>query len=179
MAGFQAPITGRFWAPTDTQASKMDNCAYWAMVQAICLKHDISRKKMHKGFYFNGRVGVSPERRLARFSDTKRHRDYRRPKEYTPGKSHYLDEEHWEADLRSPECGRPGTMDLKLQVLKRDENRCCNCGCLVLAETSHLDHKKPVNRFASFEQASTLDNLQTLCLYCHTQKSRSDQMKKV
>jgi len=46
---------------------------------------------------------------------------------------------------------------------------------LSLKETSHADHIKPVHKFASFEQANTLDNIQTLCLYCHKQKTRLER----
>ncbi|MCL2120397.1 MAG: HNH endonuclease [Planctomycetaceae bacterium] len=66
-------------------------------------------------------------------------------------------------------------MDLKQAALKRDGYQCRGCGSLVVSETSHADHIKPVHQFASFEQANTLNNMQTLCLYCHRQKTRSEQ----
>jgi len=71
---------------------------------------------------------------------------------YEPGKGVYLEDHEWEADLRSPDKARPGQMDLKQAVLERDGYQCRNCGCLVVSETSHIDHIKPVHKFASFDQ---------------------------
>ena len=103
--------------------------------------------------------------------------DFRGPKEYEPGKGEYLEDNEQEADLRIPDGVRQGSMDLKLEVLRRDNYRCCNCGSLVIEKTSHLDYIKPVKCFASYEQANTLENVQTLCLHCHKQKTRSEQKK--
>jgi group II intron reverse transcriptase/maturase len=156
-------------------AKKLDNIAHWALVKAISRKNDISTKKVHRKFYFNGRIGVSPTRTIVRFSDTKMSLDYREPTKYEPGQGIYLEEHEWEADFRNPDKKRPGQRDLKQAALERDGHQCRECGSLVVSETSHVDHIKPVHKFASYEQANTLDNVQTLCLYCHRQKSRSER----
>lgn len=153
----------------------LDHIAHWTMVKAISRKNDISAKKVHGKFYFSGRIGVSPDRTLVRFTDTKMSLDFRGPAEYEPGKGIYLEDHVWEADLRRPDKTRPGQMDLKQAALKRDGYQCRGCGSLVVSETSQLDHIKPVHKFASEEQAHTLDNVQTLCLYCHKQKTRSER----
>jgi len=156
-------------------AAKLDDFAHWTMVKAISRKNDKSSRKVHQKFYFNGRIGVSPSRTIVRFADTKMSLDYRGPKEYEPGKGAYLEDYEWEADLRRLEKARPGQMDLKQATLERDGHQCRKCGCLVVSETSHIDHIEPVHKFASFEQASTLDNVLTLCLYCHKQKTRLER----
>jgi len=156
-------------------AGKLDDITHWAMVKAISRKNDISTQKVHRKFYFNGRIGVSPDRTLVRFSDTKMSLDYRRPIKYEPGKGKYMEDKDWEANLRRPDKARPGQMDLKQMALKRDGNQCRGCGNLVVSESSQLDHIKPAHQFASFEQANTLDNVQTLCINCHKQKTRSEQ----
>ena len=156
-------------------AGILDGFAHWTLVKAISRKNDLSSKKVHRKFYFNNRIGVSPNRTRVKFSDTKMSLDFRGPMKYEPGKGVYLEDHEWEADLRSPDKARPGQMDLKQAVLERDGYQCRNCGCLVVSETSHIDHIKPVHKFASFEQANTLGNMQTLCLYCHKQKSRLEQ----
>ena len=158
-----------------TMAGRLDNIAHWTIVKAISRKNDISTKAVHRKFYFSSRIGVSPDRTIVRFSDTKMSLDFRNPIKYEPGKGIYLEDHEWEADIRNPEKNRPGQMDLKLAALERDGNQCRNCGCLVVSETSHVDHIKPVHKFAGFEQANTLDNIQTLCLYCHKQKSRLER----
>ena len=155
-------------------AGLLDHLAHWAMVKAISRKNDISSGKVHKKFYHKGRIGVTAKETIVRFSDTKMSLDYRGPVEYEPGNAIYLEDHEWEANFISS-GNRPGQSDMKFQALERDKYQCCNCGCLVLAETSELDHIAEVQKFASFDQANTLDNVQTLCLYCHKEKHRSKQ----
>ena len=157
-------------------AGKLDHIAHWIMVKAISRKNDITSHKVHQKFYFDGRIGVSSDRRITRFSDTKIFFKIGNPQKYEPGHGLYLEDNEWEADLRRPDKSRPGQMDLKIEALERDDYKCCNCGCLVVSESSELDHIIPVHKFASFEQANTLDNVQTLCLYCHKHKTRSDRV---
>ena len=156
-------------------AGKLDHIAHWAMVKAISRKNGKSSGKVHRKFYFNGRIGVSPTRTIVRFSDTKMSLDFRGPMEYEPGKGMYLEDHEWEADLRNPDRKRLGQRDLKQAVLIRDQYQCRKCGCLVVSESSELDHITPVHKFANFRQANTLDNVQTLCLYCHKQKTRLER----
>lgn len=144
------------------------------MVKAISQKNDMSSGKVHRKFHHKGRIGVTAEKTLVRFSDTKMLLYYQGPASYEPGNGIYLEDHEWEADFRARK-NRPGQSDMKLITLQRDEYQCCNCKCLVLAETSELDHITDVQKFASFEQANTLDNVQTLCLYFHKEKHRSKQ----
>jgi len=156
-------------------AAKLNHIAHWAMVKAISLKNDKSSKQVHRKFYFKGRIGVSPGRTLVRFTDTKMLHGTSRPMDYEPGKGIYLEDNEWEADFLRPNKTRPGQMDLKLMTLERDDYQCRNCGCLVVSESSHLDHIKPVHQFASLEQAHTRDNVQILCTRCHKRKTRSER----
>lgn len=101
--------------------------------------------------------------------------DFRGSTEYEPGKGVYLEDQEWEAYLRNPEKVRTGQMDMKQAALERDCYQCRGCGSLVVSETSHADHIKPVHKFAGYEPANTLDNVQTLCINCHKQKTRSER----
>jgi len=155
-------------------ASSLDNAAYEATLQAICRKYRISTKQCLKRFYFDGRLGVSEEKRLVRFADTKMSVYCQGPDPYQPGRGCYLEDDDLEADLHLREGKRPGSEDVKWEALRRDKYRCRCCGCRVQANTSHQDHIKPVRCFASFEQANSLDNVQTLCLRCHELKTRTE-----
>ncbi len=155
-------------------AGLLDHLAHWAMVKAISRKNDISSGKVHGRFYFKGRIGVTAKKTLVRFSDVKMSLKYKGPVAYEPGNGIYLEDHEWEANFFSSR-NRPGQRDMKFRALERDGYQCRNCRCLVLAETSELDHIVEVRQFASFEQANTLDNVQTLCLYCHKEKHRSKQ----
>jgi group II intron reverse transcriptase/maturase len=157
-----------------TVAGLLDHLAHWAMVKAISRKNDISSGKVHKKFYHKGRIGVTAKKTIVRFSDTKMSLNYRGPVAYEPGNGVYLEDHEWETSFFSSSY-RPGQADLKLQALERDGYQCRNCGSLVLADTSELDHITAVQQFASFEQANTLGNVQILCLYCHKEKHRSKQ----
>ena len=111
---------------------------------------------------------------LKRAQDIKMSWKQESPKPYEPGTGCYLDDVDWEAEVRQYESRqRPGRMDFKATTLFRDGYRCRKCGTRVTYETSEADHIKPVNRFASYAQATTLLNLQTLCLACHKEETRA------
>jgi 5-methylcytosine-specific restriction endonuclease McrA len=67
--------------------------------------------------------------------------------------------------------------DLRLLALERDGYRCCTCKEAVSNKTAQVDHLNPVSRFKRPVDANRLDNLQTLCIRCHKQKTRSDQQR--
>ena len=87
-------------------------------------------------------------------------------------KEYENDEEEEAAFHKYNERGRFGQWDLKHETLRRDNFCCQKCGRKVTAETSAVDHIKPVNCFANFQLASKPENLQTLCLQCHKDKHR-------
>jgi group II intron reverse transcriptase/maturase len=155
-----------------TVAGTLDHLAHWAMVKAISRKNDISSGKVHRKFYFNGRIRMSAKKVLVRFSDTKKSLNYKGPVPYEPGNAVYLEDHEWEVNHFSS-GNRQGQADLKVEALKRDGYQCCNCRCLVIEDTSELDHITPVRQFACFKQANALENVQTLCLYCHKEKHRA------
>ena len=65
--------------------------------------------------------------------------------------------------------------DLKWKALIRDGFHCRGCAVTVTSKTSQADHIIPVNRFANLKMANDLDNIQTLCLYCHRLKTERTQ----
>ena len=77
------------------------------------------------------------------------------------------------------ESGRKGQMDAKGQALRRAGYKCEQCSTALSWVDSCLDHIRPVNGFASFEQANTSDNVQMLCLDCHRKKTRRECSKAV
>ena len=158
-------------------AGTLDHIAHWTMVKAICRKFDIPTGTCMKRFYYNGRIGVSPDRRIAWFSDTKMVKDYRAPLVYEPGNGEYETDDDMEADFHVREKYRPGSMDWKILILRRDRYYCQQCGRKVTAETSHLDHIKPVSEHPSFREATSHENVQILCLNCHKAKTYGKSTK--
>ncbi len=64
--------------------------------------------------------------------------------------------------------------DLRRAALHRDKFRCRCCAAEVTAEKAQVDHIEPVECFANFSLAHTLENLQTLCTECHARKTRRE-----
>jgi len=97
------------------------------------------------------------------------------PQPYQPGSGPHETDAELEANFRISERRRPGGADLKWQALVRDGFYCRGCAVTVTATTSHADHIRPVNTFASLEMANDLDNIQTLCLRCHRLKMERER----
>ena len=57
---------------------------------------------------------------------------------------------------------------LRRQVLERDEYRCVKCG--VIRRWMEIDHIIPLNKGGT----NAIKNLQTLCYYCHKEKTKKD-----
>ena len=156
-------------------AGSLDHHAFWSAVKAICRKFDISTGRCVKKYGRTGVIKIDDSCQLATFSGIPMKLDYRGPKPYQSGSGFYETDGEMEADFsRYCEGRRRGAADLKWAALRRDQYRCRQCGKPVTARTSNADHSVPVKRFANFKQASTLDNIQTLCLECHRAKSATE-----
>jgi RNA-directed DNA polymerase len=70
---------------------------------------------------------------------------------------------------------RPGMADLRPLILERDEYTCQLCGAIVNDHTAEIDHIRPVRRFKRPIDANTEDNLWTLCINCHQEKTKYDR----
>lgn len=158
------------------RANQLDYHAFWIGVKALCRRYDITTAQCIRRFGgSNGGLSIGDSCVLKRAQDIQGSWKQAAPKPYDPGTGCYLDDVDWEVEVRRYENRqRPGRMDFKAWTLFRDGNRCRRCGTRVTWETSEADHIEPVNRFASYAQATHLLNLQTLCLRCHKEKSRGD-----
>ena len=152
-------------------ANWVDYQAFWIAVKALCRKFDLSTaqclRKHGTGLGFSVH-NVVP---LKRAQDLQMVWRQEAPAPYRPGTGSYLDDVDWEVELRLYDRRRPGSMDFKVFALFRDGNRCRQCGTRVTYENSEADHITPIHRFASYRQAHVLENVQTLCLVCHKEKT--------
>jgi len=157
-------------------AHGLDHRAFWIAVKAICRKEDISTAKCLRKYSRRTTLGVHEDCTLARFQDTVTTYYYSSPEPYQPGcHQPYPEDDEWEVAFGLSDRQRPGSGDLKWQALIRDGFYCRGCAVVVSAKTSHADHIRPVNSFASLEQANDLDNIQTLCLRCHRLKTERER----
>lgn len=156
-------------------AHGLDHKAYWTAVQAICRKEDLTTAQCLRKYSFQNAIGVHEHCMLAKVQDTESTYYASSPEPYRPGLAQLCPEDaNGEAAVVLFDRNRPGSGDLKWKALIRDDFRCCGCNTDVTAASSHADHILPVNRFANFAMANSLENVQTLCLPCHKLKSRSD-----
>ncbi|MGA7702754.1 MAG: group II intron reverse transcriptase/maturase [Thermoguttaceae bacterium] len=157
-------------------ANGLDHKAFWIAVKAICRKADISAAKCLRRHRFGNTIGVHDACTLARFADTASSFYYVAPEPYQPGRNQcYLEDDEWETAFVHHEQRRPGCGDLKWKALVRDGFHCRGCAVVVTSKTSHADHIEPVSRFANLDMANSLDNIQTLCHWCHKLKHARQQ----
>ena len=153
-------------------ANQLDYHAFWIGVKALCRRYDITTAQcIRKYGCGENSLSIGDSYMLKRAQDTSVSWKQFSPKAYEPDTGCYLDDVDWEVEFRHYEAQRPGRMDFKALTLFRDGNRCRHCGTRVTRETSEMDHIKPVSSFSNFVQATTLLNLQTLCLKCHKEKT--------
>ena len=160
---------------TSGVAHGLDHRAFWIATKAICRKEDISTAKCLRKYGRNA-IGVhedvsSPSSRIRDRRITIRRRNRISPAVKKP----YLEDDEWEAAFVLHNRRRPGCGDLKWEALVRDGFHCRGCGVTVTSKTSHADHIEPVNRFANLDMANSLDNIQTLCHWCHKLKTARDK----
>jgi hypothetical protein len=156
-------------------ANGLDHKAFWIAVKAICRKEDISTAKCIRKYVLQNTIGVHEDCMLAHFHDTKATYYSWSPTPYQPGcQQPYPEDDEREADFFLPDRQRPGGGDLKWKALVRDGFYCRGCAVAVTAKTSHADHIEPVNRFANLDMANSLDNIQTLCHWCHKRKHKRE-----
>ena len=160
-------------------ANVMDNFVHVAMLKTICRKMDIHTAKCYREYYSKGTFHYKNEEVLGKLSQKKRKLDFRNPNAYIPGSLNtYECDEELEVDADNQrESKRRGNWDLKLMQLERDQYRCRSCGKEVQVKTSNLEHIKPVRFFPNFEAANKEDNLQTLCLDCHKEKTAAERAR--
>ncbi len=154
-------------------AHSLDYHAFWEAVKAACRKFDISTAQCLKRYCRHSRFVVGEGCVLETISGAGMNLNYRGPKEYMPGHAVYLDDFEDDSILRFLESkSRRGGGDLRWEALERDSHRCRRCGAALTA--AHVDHVNSVNRFANFRLAHRLDNLQTLCIPCHKEKTKEE-----
>lgn len=151
-------------------ANTLDYHAYWVGVKALCRRYDISIAQCLRKYGQGDNLNIGGSYTLRKAQDIKSTWYQQAPAPYVPGTGCYLDDVDWEEEVRQYESLRPGRMDFKAWVLFRDGHRCRTCGTKVTIGTSEADHIQPVCSFASYEEATNLFNLQTLCLRCHKEK---------
>jgi hypothetical protein len=141
-------------------ANTLDHQAFWIATKALCRKFNLMTAKCLRRYRFGSAIGIDESCTLMRAQEVKMVCHLHAPDPYRPGTGCYLEDLDW---------------DTKALALFRDGHRCRKCGARVTYESSNADHIEPVNRFANFQQANVLTNIQILCLECHKDKTAASR----
>jgi group II intron reverse transcriptase/maturase len=160
--------------------AKLDHLVFWQMAHWLGAKFKCQMSQVMRDFYkrVDGVMTLSyGAAALSRMSSLSlghpRQRTFTNP--YAgPEPSVQREEVFGSGQVWQGNETRPGIEDLRPLVYQRDSWRCRRCRCQVTRDTARLDHVIPVKRFERLGHANYMDNLQTLCVPCHTQKSTGE-----
>ena len=166
-----------------TQATKtfstIGTHAFWAMAHWLGRKFKISMPKVMRRFYEDGTFTTNNYRLKPayKYANSIYKKRFLKPNPYTTQEQVIYREKLSNACFWTGCESRPGMMDLRPLILKRDKGICQMCGRKVTPSNAEIDHKRPVRRFKLPINANHEDNLWTLCIECHLKKTKSAQRR--
>lgn len=173
---------GRYYQYTSkatTQYRRVSYLLFWRMGHWLGRKY---RCQMPRVFarYRQGNTLATDEQRLVMPVADIGTKIYR-PKVFKPN-PYTRQEKSLERERLEDDCNwtgyerRPGMMDLRPLILKRDQYVCQMCGSEVTERTAEVDHIRPAHRFKRAVEANKAENLWTLCKErCHASKTKYDR----
>jgi Reverse transcriptase (RNA-dependent DNA polymerase)/Group II intron, maturase-specific domain/HNH endonuclease len=167
------------------QFSRMERETFWLAAHWLARKHRLAMPAALAKFYAvrtKGEpktLGVN-DAWLVRHTSFKGRR-YRgspfKPNPYTTQEGYFEREELLGDGSWLGTEDRPGMADLRPVALARDGYRCRLCQEPVTEATAQVDHLRPVRSFKRPVDANRLENLRTLCIPCHKQKTEQDRQR--
>jgi RNA-directed DNA polymerase len=167
----------QYTSKASTQFSKLEHALFWEMAHWLGKKFKIAMPVVMQRFNRDNTFvsGTHCLLKPTEFPSRRYQQRFFKPNPYLmqnrvlsrenlPGESYWSGYET-----------RPGMADMRPLILERDEGVCQNCGNRVTASTAEIDHIRPVRRFKRPIDANTPDNLWTLCIPCHQEKTKSDR----
>jgi RNA-directed DNA polymerase len=168
----------QYTSRASTQFSRLDHAVFWYMAHWLGRKFQLSMPRVMRR-YRKGNTFVFETSRLTKAAAFKTKRYTQRlfkPNPYTT-QPEGIQRENLPVDTYwTGYETRPGMADLRPLILERDGYTCQQCGRSGLTlHTSQIDHKRPVKRFKLPVNANTPENLRTLCVPCHKEKTKTDR----
>ncbi|HET8671673.1 MAG TPA: reverse transcriptase domain-containing protein [Candidatus Saccharimonadales bacterium] len=166
----------QYTSKANTTFRKISPKVFWQVAHWLGRKHEMKMTEVMKR-YHQGDSFASERYRLNlphEFETLAYKKRFLKENPYTKQES-VKREELLEQNCWSGHNERPGMADLRPMVLKRDEYICQMCDKPVRAETAEVDHIKRVSRFKRAVDANRLENLWTLCIWCHREKTKSER----
>jgi RNA-directed DNA polymerase len=166
----------QYTSQANTTFRKVSPKVFWQVAHWLGGKYRLKMtevmKRYHQGDSFaTERYRLSLPHEFATLAYKKR---FLKVNPYTKQESFYR-EKLLEQNCWTGHNDRPGMADLRPVVLKRDGYVCQMCDKPVTAETAQVDHIKRVSRFKRPVDANRPDNLWTLCISCHKEKTKSER----
>jgi group II intron reverse transcriptase/maturase len=160
------------------QFHEMEHIAFWRVAHWLARKAQLSMPETLRRYRRGSTLGVGPLELLRHSSFPARCYAERffKPNPYTT--QQIVEREELPATtLWTGHEARPGMGDLRPLVIERDGGRCCMCGEPVTPATCVVDHVRPVRFFKRPVEANYLENLWTLCIRCHQEKTELDRQR--
>jgi 5-methylcytosine-specific restriction endonuclease McrA len=159
-----------------TQFNEVEHYAFWRMAHWLGRKFRIKMPVVMER-YKRDSTFVTAEYHLLRASEfttlTYKKRFFK-PNPYTTQEP-IRREELPQAGYWVGHEARKGMADLCPVILERDGYICQMCDRPVMTHEAQVDHIRPVRRFKRPVDANQPDNLWTLCIECHSEKTKSDR----
>lgn len=158
--------------------TKVENFTFWCMAHWLGRKYNLPLPKVIRRFKRDDSF-ATPQYRLSKATDfpSQSYRQrFLKPNPYTTQEKVEREELPYDAGWTGYEH-RPGMTDLRPLVLQRDEYVCRKCGAQLTPRLATVDHIRPVRRFRRPVDANRLENLQTLCIPCHRDKTEFDRQR--
>jgi group II intron reverse transcriptase/maturase len=159
-----------------TQFNRVEYHTFWRMGHWLGRKFKISMPEVLKR-YKPGDTFTTGEHRLLKaykFTTQSYKKRFIKPNPYTTQERLQREELPLESFWTGYEP-RAGMADIRPLVLRRDGYVCQLCDKQLTSKEAHVDHIKPVRRFKKPVDANFAENLWTLCIECHAEKTKNDR----
>ncbi len=167
----------RYASRTSRSFSQLEHVLFWRFAHWLGRKYRIQMPVVMRRFVRRGFFEADTHQLLRPTSiKTARYRkSLHKPNPYTMQEQPLDREDAFELPKWLGQESRPGMADLKRLALVRAGYQCQACGRAVTDRSSQADHIRRVKRFVNPRHAHTLDNVQTLCIPCHADKTKSER----
>lgn len=166
----------QYTSKASTQFARIEHETFWCMAHWLGRKYRLTMPEVMRR-YGRGSGLATKEYRLKRATEFRTltyNKRFQKPNPYTTQERVVREELPQESYWTGHEA-RPAMADLRPIILQRDGQTCQMCDKAVEADEARVDHIRPVRRFKRPVDANSQENLWTLCIKCHDEKTESDR----
>ena len=167
----------QYTSQASSQFTKLEYLLFWRMAHWLGRKFKVTMPDVIRRFSRDNSFATERFRllRMTEFPTLQYRQRFLKPNPYLIQDKKLEREELPNETYWTGYEARPGMADLRPLILERDEYTCQLCEAKVTANTAEIDHIRPVRRFKRPIDANTFDNLWTVCVPCHREKTKADR----